>query len=178
MRDVASVFRQTSRGELPRLDGMSDLDVIAIDPGRLDSIRRARTDEHGNEIVARPAEGWEPLRCCLRIARADEQIALISYSPFSVRSPWTEVGPVFIHAEACEGYPSAGELPAELRSGPRILRTYYADESLDYDDITFVRADEDLEPALHDLLSRPQVTAVHVRAAASQCFIYEVRTAS
>jgi hypothetical protein len=117
-----SVFRQTSLGALPRLDGMSDLNVIAIDPGRLESIRRARTDERGNEIVAGPAEGWEPLRCCLRIARADE--------------------------------------------------------SLDYDDITFVRAEEDVEPALHDLLNRPQVAAVHVRAAASQCFVYEVRTAS
>jgi len=30
---------------------------------------------------------------------------------------------VFIHAEACEGYPSAVELPAELRSGPRIVLT-------------------------------------------------------
>ena len=157
---------------------MSDLNVIAIDLGRLDSIRRAGRDEHGNELVANPAEGWEPLRCCLRVARADEQIALISYSPFTVRSPWAEVGPVFIHAEACEGHPSAGELPGELRSGPRILRTYYADESLDYDDITFVRADNDVEPAIRELLARPQVAAVHVRAAASQCFIYEVRSAS
>jgi len=41
-----------------------------------------------------------------------------------------------------------------------------------------VRAEEDVEPALHDLLNRPQVAAVHVRAAASQCFVYEVRTAS
>jgi hypothetical protein len=177
-RDAASVSRQTTITELPRLDGMSDLNVIAIDPARLESIRHARGDEHGNDLVAHPAEGWEPLRCCLRIARADEQIALISYSPFSVRSPWAEVGPVFIHAEACAGHPSAGELPAELRAGPRILRTYYADESLDYDDITFVRAAEDIEPALHDLLNRPRVAAVHVRAAASQCFLYEVRRAS
>jgi hypothetical protein len=117
-----SVFRQTSLGALPRLDGMSDLNVIAIDPGRLESIRRARTDERGNEIVAGPAEGWEPLRCCLRIARADE--------------------------------------------------------SLDYDDITFVPAGADLEPVLRDLLGRPQVAAVHVRAAAAQCFTFEVRAAS
>jgi len=157
---------------------MSELAVIAIDPGRLELIRRSGKDEHGNDLVAYPAKGWEPLRCCLRIARADEQIALISYSPFTVHSPWAEVGPVFVHADACGGYPSAGELPAELRTGPRILRTYYADESLDYDDITFVRADEDLEPAVRDLLGRPQVAAVHVRASASQCFMYAVRAAS
>jgi hypothetical protein len=175
---AASDFRQTAIAVSRRLDGMSDLNVIAIDPGRLDSIRTAGRDEHGNDLVAHAAEGWEPLRCCLRIARADEQIALISYSPFTVRSPWAEVGPVFIHAAACPGYPSAGELPAEWRTGPRILRTYYADESLDYDDITFVRKGEDVEPVLHDLLSRPRVAAVHVRAAAAQCFGYEVRRAS
>ncbi len=63
---------------------------------------------------------------------------------------------MFIHAAACAGYLSAGELPAELRTGPRTLRTYYTDESLDYDDITFVRKGEDVEPVLRDLLSRPQ----------------------
>jgi hypothetical protein len=178
MRDAVSVSRQTSPGEPARLDVMTELDVKAIDAGRLELIRQAGKDEHGNEIVAHAAGGWEPLRCCLRVARAGEQIALISYSPFTVRSPWAEVGPVFIHAQLCQGYPASGELPPELRTGPRILRTYHADESLDYDDITFVPAGADLEPVLRDLLGRPQVAAVHVRAAAAQCFTFEVRAAS
>ncbi len=154
---------------------MSELHVNAIDPGRLETIRNAGKDEHGNDFVAFPAEGWEPTRCCLRVATGGESIALIAYSPFTVQSPWAESGPVYVHAEACAGYEVHGELPAELRAGPRILRTYYADESLDYDDITLVPEGQDLEPALRDLLTRPKVAAVHVRAWMSQCFAYEVR---
>jgi hypothetical protein len=154
---------------------MSELNTIAIDANRLESMRHAGKDEHGNDFVARPAEGWEPTRCCLRTAAPGEAIALISYSPFTRQSPWAEAGPVFVHAEACAGYETPGQLPAELRTGPRILRTYYDDESLDYDDITFVAEGADVEPALRGLLARPKVAAVHVRAHLSQCFIYEVR---
>lgn len=153
---------------------MTELNVIPIDPSRLEAMREAGKDEHGNPFAGYAAAGWEPLRCCLRIAREGEHIALISYSPFTERSPWAEVGPVYVHADACEGYAS-GELPPELRTGPRILRSYQADGSLDYDDILFVRDGEDLEPALRDLLARPAVAAVHVRASLTQCFTYEVR---
>lgn len=157
---------------------MSELRINAIDPRRLEVIRSAGKDEHGNDFAVRSAEGWEPLRCCLRDAGAGESIALVSYSPFTVQSPWTEVGPVFVHAEACDRDQPPSELPAGMRTGPRVLRTYYDDETLDYDDITFVAEGEDLEPALRDLLTRPQVAAVHVRASLSQCFLYEVRRAN
>jgi hypothetical protein len=169
-----SVSRQRANGPAGIVGHMSDLSVIPIDPSRLQAIREAGKDEHGNAFAGYPAAGWEPLRCCLRIARAGERIALISYSPFTEVSPWAEVGPVYVHADVCEGYVS-GELPAELRTGPRILRSYHADGSLDYDDIVFVPKGDDLETALRDLLARPAVAAVHVRASLTQCFTYEVR---
>jgi Protein of unknown function (DUF1203) len=153
---------------------MSDLSVIPIDPSRLEAIRDAGKDEHGNPFAGYSAAGWEPLRYCLRVARDGERIALISYSPLTQPSPWAEVGPVYVHADACEGYAS-GELPPELRTGPRILRSYHADGSLDYDDIVYVPKGEDIEPALRDLLARAAVAAVHVRASLTQCFTYEVR---
>lgn len=154
---------------------MTELHVIAIDPGHLDDIRAAGTDGHGTVLKPFAAQGWEPLRCCLRVARPDEPIALISYAPFADPSPWREVGPVFVHAERCAGYAPDAGLPAELRTGPRVLRTYDADRALDYEDITYVPEGADLEPALADLLSRPGVDEVHVRASLSQCFTYAVR---
>jgi DNA-binding Lrp family transcriptional regulator len=169
-----SVSRQRLNSPAGIVGYMNDLSVIPIAPSRLQAIRDAGKDEHGNAFAAYPAAGWEPLRCCLRIAREGEPIALISYSPFTESSPWAEVGPVYVHADACEGY-LAGELPPELRTGPRILRSYHADGSLDYHDIVYVRDGKDLEPALRDLLTRPAVAAVHVRASMTQCFTYEVR---
>jgi hypothetical protein len=156
---------------------MTGLRILAIDPDRLDAMRVAGNDGHGNPLVAYPALGWEPMRCCLHVADVGESIVLISYAPFADPSPWAEVGPVFIHAEACGGYEPASGLPAELRTGPRVLRTYRPDRTLNYEDIAFVERDIDIEPALRDVLSRPDVDEVHVRASLSQCFTYAVRAA-
>jgi hypothetical protein len=148
--------------------------VSAIDPARLSAIRRNGHDESGQPWRPFPAEGWEPLRCCLALAPVGASIALISYAPFTVASPWKETGPVFIHADECAGYSRSDQLPEKLRTGPRVLRTYHADGSLDYADITVVTEGEDIEPTLLDLLQRPAVTTVHVRALAAQCFTYAV----
>jgi hypothetical protein len=152
------------------------LQVRAIDPDRLDAVRRQRTDGHGNPFTPYPAlgEGGEPLRCCLRVARAGEPIALISFAPFDHASPWTEVGPVYVHAERCDGPDSSTGLPAQLRTGPRVLRTYRADDTMNYEHNTLVGEGQDLEPFLDELLSLPDVATVHVRTVLPQCFLYAV----
>jgi hypothetical protein len=147
--------------------------IHAIDPISLDAIREAGADGHGNAFAPYPATGdGEPLRCCLRCARPGEPIALISWAPFEHASPWREVGPVYVHAERCEGYAGAG-LPDELNSGPRVLRTYRPDGTMNYDHNTLV-GHEDLEPHLDELLALPDVGTVHVRTVLPQCFLYAV----
>jgi hypothetical protein len=149
------------------------LTVHPIDPARLDAVREADQDEWGNAFAPFPATGdGEPLRCCLRFARPGESIALISFAPFATPSVWREVGPVYVHAERCEGYAERW-LPDELRRGPRVLRTYRADGSMNYDHNTLV-GDEDLEPVLDRLLAEPDVATVHVRTVLPQCFLYAV----
>jgi Protein of unknown function (DUF1203) len=149
------------------------LTVHPVDPGHLDAVRMAGEDGFGNPFTAYPATGdGEPLRCCLRFARPGEAIALISFAPFTEVSPWREVGPVYVHASRCDGY-AGPRLPAELRRGPRLLRTYRADGSMNYEHNTLV-GDEDLEPVLDRLLAEPDVTTVHVRTVLPQCFLYSV----
>jgi hypothetical protein len=148
--------------------------VHAIDPARLDLIRSAGQDDSGNPFTAHDATGeGEPLRCCLRFAHAGERIALMSFAPFTDPSPWREVGPVYVHAEPCAGY-AGHSMPEELRRGPRVLRTYRADGSMDYGHNTLVAEDEDLEPFLERLLAEPEVATVHVRTVLPQCFLYAV----
>ena len=156
---------------------MTSIRVSAIDPGRLETIRHHGEDEAGNALAPFSAEGWEPLRCCLIVAGAGDRILLISYSPFTVVSPWAETGPVFVHAVRCPGYRTCDELPGALRTGPRVLRPYHADGSLDYADITVVDAGDDIEDHVLDLLRRPAVDTVHVRALGPQCFTYAVTAA-
>jgi Protein of unknown function (DUF1203) len=149
--------------------------VEAIAPERLARIRAQGEDGHGNQLLAFAASGQgEPLRCCLRYARPDEQIALISFAPFDHASVWTEVGPVYIHSTSCSGYATTNALPNQLRSGPRVLRTYDSHDTMNYAHNTVVTDDADLAPILERLLAEPDVATVHVRTLAPQCFLYSV----
>lgn len=152
--------------------------VQAIDPARLHSVRAAGHDGHGNQLRAFAATGQrEPLRCCLRYAEPGEQITLISYAPFERPSVWREVGPVYIHAAECEGYTPTGRLPEQLSTGPRVLRTYRPDETMDYEHNTVVTDQAELQPIIERLLREPGVATVHVRTLAPQCFLYTVASA-
>jgi hypothetical protein len=149
--------------------------VNAIDPARLDVIRTAGADGHGNQLRPFAAAGQgEPLRCCLRYAEPGEQITLISYAPFEHPSVWREVGPVYIHALGCGGYTPTGRLPEQLSTGPRVLRTYRADDTMNYEHNTVVTDEADLQPIIERLLGERDVTTVHVRTLAPQCFLYAV----
>jgi hypothetical protein len=149
--------------------------VQAIDPLHLDVVQATGADGHGNRLRPFAATGQgEPLRCCLRYAEPGERIALISYAPFEHQSVWREVGPVYIHAARCDGYTPTGRLPEQLATGPRVLRTYRADATMNYEHNTVVTDEAELEPIIKRLLSKPDVTTVHVRTLAPQCFLYAV----
>jgi hypothetical protein len=76
---------------------------------------------------------------------------------------WREVGPVYIHAARCEGYAPTGRLPGQLVTGPRVLLTYRADDTMNYEHNTVVTDETDLQPIIERLLSKHDVTTVHVR---------------
>lgn len=158
---------------MPTIRTTRSLVVHAADPARLTAIRARGQDEFGNAFTTYDATGdGEPLRCCLRNARADERIALISWAPFTAVSPWREVGPVYVHGVECEGW-TGPSLPPELRRGPSLLRTYREDGTMNYEQNTLVH-DQDLEALLVELLDGPEVATVHVRTVRPQCFLYAV----
>jgi Protein of unknown function (DUF1203) len=79
-----------------------------------------------------------------------------------------------IHAARCEGYTPTGRLPDQLATGPRVLRTYRADDTMNYEHNTVVTDQADLQPIIERLLNEPGVTTIHVRTLAPQCFLYAV----
>jgi hypothetical protein len=157
---------------------MSDIQVDAIDPERLNAMRANGSDEHGNPWTRRTAEGWEPLRCCLRVAGSGEDIALINYSPWTEPSPWAETGPVFVHFGPCGGYPTPHRYPVELADRKTMFNTFGYDGARAYDHITFAGPDDDHEAIVTELLSRPEVAFLHVRSAVAGCFTFAVRPAA
>ena len=157
---------------------MSDIECIAISQERLEGMRELGADEFGNPWTLRAAEGWEPLRCCLRIAGEGEEIALICYTPWTEASPWMEAGPVFVHFGRCGGYATPGLYPPALASGPRMLNPFDHDGARAYEHIAFVGPDDDHEAAVRNVLDRPGVAFLHVRSATAGCFTFEVRPRS
>jgi hypothetical protein len=156
---------------------MSDIEIIAIDPDRLDAMRHRGMDEFGNAWELRPAQGWEPLRCCLRKAEPAEDIALICYSPWSKPSPWAEAGPVFVHFHRCPGYATSGDYPEAFRGSRRMLNPFDHSGARAYDHITFVGPDDDHDAAVRTILDQPDVAFLHDRSATAGCFAFEVRPA-
>jgi hypothetical protein len=173
--DAVADYRQHTRRPVGRLIGMTDIEFIAIDPDRLARMREHGADEHGNPWTPRTAEGWEPLRCCLRVAGPDEAIALITYSPWTAPDPWLEAGPVFVHFERCDGYPTPGDYPEAFRRSRSMINPFDHAGARAYQHITFVEPDDDHAAAVRRVLDAPEVSHVHVRSATAGCFTFEVR---
>jgi len=153
---------------------MSDIRYTAIDQDRLGRMRERGADEQGNPWTHRAAEGWEPLRCCLRKAGEGEDIALINYTPWTTLSPWAEAGPVFVHFGPCAGYRSPAEYPEAFRHSHSTLQPFGHDGARVYEHITMVEPDDDHEAAIRAVMAHPEVAYLHVRSATAACFAFAV----
>jgi hypothetical protein len=128
--------------------------------------------------VSTDHEGGAPLRCCLRFSEPGEEIALVAYEPLrrwaadtgADPGPYDERGPVFIHAERCDGPRDGVVYPLPRR---RVFRSYDANGAILGGRL--VDSDEVHADALADTFVDPDVALVHVRALEFGCFLYEAR---
>src|SRR5207249_5882992 len=79
-------------------------------------------------IMVDSATGY-PCRHCLRWAQPGERVILFPYASIPPGHPYSETGPIFVHAEPCERYGAAAEYPADFRVG-RAFRAYDADYNM------------------------------------------------
>src|SRR5438045_9734614 len=79
-------------------------------------------------VMADSATGY-PCRHCLHWAQPGERVILFPYAAIPPGHPYSESGPIFVHAEACERYRPSQEYPAEFRKG-RAFRAYNANYNM------------------------------------------------
>lgn len=143
-------------------------------------------DDAGRERVAHTdEEGGAPLRCCLRPSAAGELIALVSYAPLrrwaaatgAEPGAYDELGPVFVHAEACGGPSAGGGYPFARPGVQRTARRYSARGHILGGRFLTLGEEPDavIRQALDEAFADPEVALVHVRAAEFGCFLFEVR---
>ena len=150
--------------------------VYALPPAELDRIRAAGRDDFGHPLrffVNDDVPG-APLRCCLRDAEIGERVALLAWRPLTEApdSPYAEVGPIFIHADECPGYPEGSGYPAGFRHRSQLLRSYSADgDIVDYE----ITEGADAEPTIERLLANPAVAVIHSRNVKAGCYMFTIR---
>jgi len=148
--------------------------IHAISAEQLDAVRRSGVDASGNPIVRVEAEGEEPLRCCLRYARAGDRLILFGYEPPIPAGPYREIGPVFACAEPCPGPSSKDAYPSEWRGKPQVLRAY---DRRGWIHDAVLHDGSDPEAVIARLLADPASLQLHSRNVAYGCFMFVVTRA-
>src|SRR5437667_10895741 len=100
--------------------------IVPLGPDVAESARlavEAGAADHAFVIADSPT-GY-PCRHCLRFAKAGERMILFPHAAIPAGHAYSESGPIFVHADACEGYSATHEYPHELRNG-RAFRAYNA----------------------------------------------------
>lgn len=148
--------------------------VEALSPERLETIRRSGIDDGGNHVPPpRSAEGGEPVRCCLRVAKLGELLLLVAYHPFGKPGPYAETGPVFIHAEKCDGYGWPDRYPDEFRGRQQVFRCYDSGGNILGGHLA--EPTDEVEAVIADLFADEAVEYIHTRNVIFGCYMLEIR---
>jgi hypothetical protein len=129
-------------------------------------------DAYGQASERRTADGRfrVPCRHCLTDVAPGEEYLVLAYRPFTTLQPYTETGPIFLHAKDCDRHPAAEHTPEMLlESAQMIVRGYSADERIVYGTGAVVPTDR-IDETAAALLARDDVAFVHVRSASNNCF--------
>lgn len=136
-----------------------------------DRARRELRDDFGHTPAVQPGE-HAPCRSCLRITTPEEPLILFAYRPFdSDYGPYSETGPVFIHADPCEPYERATEFPDDFKTRSLILRGYDSRHRIAE---SIVAEPGGAEAAARALLNDPRIGYVHARNVAYGCFNFAI----
>jgi hypothetical protein len=151
---------------------MTRIQFEAMDSGVAREFQSGGLDAYGHAPERRTADGKfrVPCRHCLSDVAAGDEYLVLAYRPFTTLQPYTETGPIFLHAKACERHPAAEDTPEMLRKSQHmIVRGYSVDERIVYGTGAVVETDRIAESAAA-LLAREDVAFVHVRSASNNCF--------
>ena len=111
-----------------------------------------------------------PCRHCLRWAQPGERVILFPYAAIPSSQPYSETGPIFVHANECQRYSATNEYPADFRNG-RVFRAY--DSKYNIIDAQIVNGREP-EVVIQSLFQNPDTAFVDVRSVTRGCFTFRV----
>jgi len=152
----------------------STLRIVPLPTEVAEEARRAVQSgaEDHTVIMVDSATGY-PCRHCLRWAQPGERVILFPYASIPAGHPYSETGPIFVHAEPCERYGATREYPAEFRSG-RVFRAYNANYNMIDAEVA---NGSKLEAVIEKLFQNPDTTFVDARSVTRGCFTFRIQRA-
>ncbi|MDQ6825641.1 MAG: DUF1203 domain-containing protein [Candidatus Eremiobacteraeota bacterium] len=148
------------------------MQFVPIEKEIAEEARRTLRDRFGHNLCVQNTAA--PCISCLRISPAPEALILLSYRPLADINPYAEIGPIFIHAQACQPYELLHVFPEDFLPRSLILRAYdYAGAIVD----ACISEPGNAEFHAGDFLKEPTVSEVHVRALTYTCFDFKITRA-
>jgi hypothetical protein len=153
---------------------ISNFRIVPLPTEIADAARRvAKTGAADHAIIKVDSPESSPCRHCLRWANPGERVVLFPYAAIPSGQPYSETGPVFVHADQCQRYSTTNEYPADFRNG-RVFRAY--DSSYNIIDAQVMNGSEP-EIVIESLFQDPNTAFVDVRSVTRGCFTFRVQRA-
>src|SRR4029450_8809737 len=118
--------------------------------------RAAAAGAPDHAVVIADSPNRVPCPHLLPWGQPGERILLFPYAAIPPGHPYSESGPIFVHAEPCERYHATREYPSAFRNG-RVFRAYNA--NYDMIDAQVVNGSEP-EAVVEKLLQNPETAFV------------------
>ena len=132
--------------------------------------REAEASAPDHVFITADSPNGFPCRHCLRWAQPGERMILFPFAAIAPGRPYSESGPIFVHAEPCERYAATHEFPPAFRNG-RVLRAYNSQQAIIAAEVA---NGEGPEAVIERFLQQPETAFVHVRSASHGCYTMEV----
>lgn len=143
-------------------------EAISTDIAR--SLQNGDPDAYGNLPERATAAGSRiPCRHCLKLIERGDEYLIVAHRPFGNLQPYSETGPIFLHADFCERAKPSAVRPDMLNSPAYLVRGYDAGERIVYGTGQVVPTSE-LGSYARSLLADTSISFVHVRSAENNCF--------
>jgi hypothetical protein len=150
----------------------SSFHIVPLPTEIAEAARRAVTAGAADHaLVTAESPGSCPCRHCLRWAEPGERVILFPYAAIPSGHPYSEIGPIFVHADNCQRYAKPNEYPADFRNG-RVFRAY--DSNYNIIDAEVVNGSEP-EVVIERLFRNPETAFVDARSVTHGCFTFRVQ---
>jgi Protein of unknown function (DUF1203) len=102
----------------------SNFRIVPLPTEFAEAARRAfKTGASDHALVTANSPTSCPCRHCLSWAQPGERVILFPYAAIPSGHPYSESGPIFVHANECQRYSATDAYPADFRTG-RVFRAY------------------------------------------------------